>query len=229
MAQGEGRVFERLKASCPEDWQAYTEHDFVRQLASGELPEAAFRHYLAQDYVFLKHFARAYALAATKSETLEEMRAAAGALTALINEELRLHIAFSARWGLDEASLEATEEAPANLAYTRFVLDRGHSGDLLDLLVALAPCVLGYGEIGARLLGQASDQDNPYRPWIETYGGADYQELCAEARAQLDAVARRRIGPAPWDSGRWPSLAECFRTATRLEIGFWDMGLRPEA
>ena len=28
-------------------------------------------------------------------------------------------------------------------------------------------------------------------------------------------------------SGRWPALAETFKVATRLEIGFWDMGLSP--
>ena len=56
-------VFERLKASCPEDWAAYTGHAFVRGLADGSLPETCFRWYLAQDYLFLINFARAYALA----------------------------------------------------------------------------------------------------------------------------------------------------------------------
>ena len=40
------------------------------------------------------------------------------------------------------------EEALGNLAYTRYVLEAGFSGDFLDLMAALAPCVLGYGEIG---------------------------------------------------------------------------------
>jgi thiaminase (transcriptional activator TenA) len=31
-------------------------------LADGSLAEAAFRHYLVQDYLFLTEFARAYAL-----------------------------------------------------------------------------------------------------------------------------------------------------------------------
>jgi len=37
------------------------------------LPEQCFRHYLVQDYLFLIHFARAYALAAYKSETLADI------------------------------------------------------------------------------------------------------------------------------------------------------------
>lgn len=54
-------------------------------------------------------------------------------------------------WGISQQELDSTPEATATLAYTRFVLDRGLAGDILDLRVALAPCVCGYGEIGLRL------------------------------------------------------------------------------
>ena len=37
------------------------------------------------------------------------------------------------------------------LAYTRYVLELGLAGDALDLMVALAPCIAGYAEIGAML------------------------------------------------------------------------------
>jgi thiaminase/transcriptional activator TenA len=113
-------------------------------------------------------------------------------------------------------------ERPENLAYTRFVLEAGHSGDLLDLLAALAPCVLGYGEIGARLL---RDGAAPYRPWIETYGGDGYQAVCREVGGFIDAAVTRRLGRAFETAPRWDRLATRFRTATRLEVGFWDMGL----
>ena len=225
----EGSLADRLRSHCRADWDAYVTHPFVRQLADGSLPEACFRHYLAQDYIFLMHFARAYALAAYKSEDLTEMRQAAASLDALANGEMALHISYCAGWGLSEADLWTMPEDPANMAYTRFVLERGLAGDLLDLLVALAPCVIGYGVIGRRLMADPATKlsDNPYKPWIETYAGDDYQELAGNAVVQLDRVAAKRIGAAPQESGRWPSLAASFAHATRLEIGFWDMGLAP--
>jgi thiaminase/transcriptional activator TenA len=67
-----GSLFARLRAAAADDWEAYTGHEFVRRLADGSLPEECFRHYLIQDYLFLIHFARAYALAAYKSETLNK-------------------------------------------------------------------------------------------------------------------------------------------------------------
>ena len=224
-----GSLFARLKAGCFEDWQAYTRHAFVRQLGDGSLPQACFRHYLVQDYIFLKHFARAYALAVYKSEAIEDMRQAAATLDALLNAEMSLHVRVCAGWGLSEADMLATPEHPANMAYTRFVLERGLAGDLLDLLVALAPCVAGYGEIGLWLKADPATRldGNPYIDWIETYGGADYLDVARAAMAQLERVAEWRLGADSASSGRWPSLQETFTAATRLEIGFWDMGLAP--
>lgn len=224
-------VFDRLKDTCPDDWAAYTGHEFVRRLGAGTLPEACFRHYLVQDYLFLVQFSRAYALAVYKADDLADMRQAATTLDALLNAEMSLHVRTCARWGLSESEMAATPEADANLAYTRYVLEAGMAGDLLDLLVALAPCVVGYGEIGAALLDEAGGAlgSNPYRDWIETYGGADYQGIARAAVAQIDRVAARRLGGDPVRSPRWPALARTFRTATRLEVGFWTMGLAPIA
>lgn len=220
-----GTTFPLLRAAAGHHWPAYTEHAFVAGLGDGTLPEDAFLHYLRQDYVFLIHFSRAWALAVTKGETIAEMRHCAATVHALVDHELSLHIDICARAGITEAELFATEERIENLAYTRFVLDAGHSGDFLDLLVALAPCVMGYGEIGTRLL--AAGSDGPYRQWIETYGGDDYQEVCHAAGALIDGAIARRLGDDPTASPRWASLCKRFTTATRLEVGFWDMGLRP--
>ncbi|MTJ04903.1 MAG: TenA family protein [Sediminimonas qiaohouensis] len=220
-----GRTFQHWREAAGETWAGYVRHDFVRALGDGSLPRAAFLHYLVQDYIFLLHFSRAWALAMTKAETVAQMRTCAATAKALIDDELRLHVRTCAAAGIDEAALVEAEERAENLAYTRFVLDAGHSGDFMDLLAALAPCVLGYGEIGARLTAQAGG--TPYAEWIGTYGGAEYQALCADVGALIDGAAERRLGPAPQGSPRWPQLCRTFTTATRLEIGFWDMGLRP--
>ncbi|MDR9393680.1 MAG: TenA family protein [Roseovarius sp.] len=218
-----GDTFSAWRAAAGADWTAYTRHRFVADLAAGSLPRAAFLHYLVQDYIFLIHFSRAWALAVTKADTIDEMRLCAATMQALIDEEMRLHISTCAEAGIDEATLARAEEAPANLAYTRYVLDAGHAGDFLDLLAALAPCVLGYGEIGHRLIAQTGE--TPYRDWIETYGGAEYQDLCTAVGSLIDGAVSRRLGEVPQSSPRWPALCRRFGMATKLEIGFWDMGL----
>jgi len=218
---GEG-LFGRLRRDAGAAWKAYVGHRFVLALGAGTLPDAAFRHFLRQDYLFLIHFARAYALAGYKSATLADLRAAAAAVTAIVDVEMPLHVAYCAKWGLSEAAMEAEPEAMETIAYTRFVLDRGLAGDRLDLEVALAPCIVGYAAIAAeRIADPATRRDgNPYREWLDMYAGREYQELAGEAQAALDAQFAARGG-----EGRFPALAANFTAAARLEADFWQMGL----
>jgi thiaminase/transcriptional activator TenA len=217
-----GSLFARLRDACASDWAAYTRHEFVRRLGDGSLPEASFRRYLVQDYLFLIHFARAWALAAFKSDTLPDMRAAAAALSGIVDVEMGLHVEFCRGWGLTEADMAAAPEAMETTAYTRYVIERGMAGDVLDLHVALAPCIAGYGEIGLALASDlATKRDgNPYLPWIEMYSGAEYLDVATGAVAQLDRLAAARGGDA-----RFNDLAKTFAHATRLEAAFWQMGL----
>lgn len=215
-------VYARLRDAAGGDWDHYIRHDFVTGIRDGSLPEAAFRHYLIQDYLFLIHFARAYALAAYKSRTLEDIRAAAAVMSGIVETEMGLHVSYCADWGLTEDEMAAAPEATQTMAYTRYVLEAGHAGDLLDLYVALAPCVVGYGEIGAWLAADPDTvmQGNPYASWIEMYAGDEYRDVARGAVDQLERLAGDRVTP-----GREVELVRTFSEATRLEIGFWQMGL----
>jgi thiaminase (transcriptional activator TenA) len=222
----EPALFARLVAASDQGWPAYTRHQFVLRLASGDLPEACFRRYLMQDYVFLIHFARAWGLAIYKSDTVGEMRRAQRLVTATLDVEIGLHIDYCRGWGLSEAAMAREPEAPATIAYTRFVLDCGLAGDRLDLETALAPCIVGYAVIATERIGDPATRlaGNRYREWLEMYAGSDYQGLAKEAIAALDELFERRGG-----EGRFGSLAATFATAARLEADFWQMGLEAAA
>lgn len=95
-------LFGKLRTCAPEAWQSYVCHDFVKQLGNGTLPEAAFKHYLIQDYLFLIQFSRAYALAVYKAEDLYAMRAFSDTVHAILDMEMKLHLEFCEGWGLSE-------------------------------------------------------------------------------------------------------------------------------
>jgi hydroxymethylpyrimidine/phosphomethylpyrimidine kinase len=179
-----------------------------------------------QDYIFLTHFARCYALASYKSTNLTDILLGAKSVC-YIGDEVELHTSYCAEWGIDRATLDSFKEARANLAYTRFTLDCGMTGDALDLYVALAPCLLGYGEVGLRLFNDPQSKSNsPYWKWVLSYASADYQEACREGERLLERLACEH---GLWQAaGRLKKLTDIFRTATKLEIGFWDMGLNIE-
>lgn len=214
--------FDDLKNAYPEEWQAYIEHRFVRELGDGSLAPDAFRHYLKQDYLFLIQFARAFALAAYKSATMSDLRQAKEGLQAILDTELDLHIRYCSEWGISEAELAELPEARATLAYTRYVLDTGNRGDLLDLHVAMSPCMVGYGEIANWLNARQETlrgEANPYDAWIEMYESDEFQEAM---HSEITWLNEQLADVSP---KRFEQLGRIFRDATRLEIDFWEMGL----
>lgn len=216
-------AFARLKRSCAAEWTAYIQHPFVRLLGEGTLAQESFKHYLKQDYLFLVHFARAYGLAVFKSETLTDMRQAKDSLAAVLDTEIGLHIATCREWGIDEAALAQLPEAAATTAYTSYVHERGMQGNLLDLHVAVSPCIVGYAEVATWLAVQpfTKRERNPYRDWIDMYASEDYQKAAHAEAAQIDRLYQAEAAGAP----RFAELANTFAQATRLEIAFWNMGL----
>lgn len=214
------QLFERLRAGAAAPWSRYTGHPFVRALGDGTLPRAKFQLFLIQDYLFLIQYARAWTLLATKLDEPAEMREAMATATALLETELPLHIGTCAGWGIVEAELAAAPPSLELIAYTSYVLATGHSGDALELIVALAPCIAGYAEIAAALApGLAAD--NPYRDWVAAYTGADYLGSVAAALGLMERLARRGGAEA-----RLPRLQRIFTQATECEAAFWETGWR---
>ena len=198
-------LYGRLREQAGAEWQRYVAHPFLNQLSAGTLPQAAFRRYLTQDYLFLIHFARSYALLVSKLRTLPEMRAAAASMNAILGE-LPLHVGYCAEWGLNEDMMARESEAMETVNYTRYVLDIGHSGDALDLLAALLPCVAGYAEIGLGLL------HNPHTAMKTIYKVSTRRSACwnpsgnSAARNQdLPSSAKFSLPRLAWKvtSGRW--------------------------
>ncbi len=214
------------KNHAADAWTRYTEHTFVEGLGDGSLDRSVFMQYLIQDYLFLLHYSRAWAMAVVKAENESEMRTSAAIMNALINEEIQLHIGVCEREGITVADLNAATEAVENLAYTRYAMDAALSGDLADLLAVLAPCMFGYGEIGLRLAAHRDNTTPLYREWIEAYCGDEYQAVCVATATLLETAVRHRLGDDPTLNPRWAGLCQRFVQATTLEADFWSMGFR---
>ncbi|WP_299012984.1 thiaminase II [uncultured Photobacterium sp.] len=209
--------------ACQQDWGNYTQHTFVTLLAKAELNAKAYLHYLKQDFLFLKHYARAYALAIFKSNTLEEMREPLPGLNALLNSEMSHHIEYCSKWGLTESDMETEPEDFGTVCYTRYVLDTGMAGDRIDLFAALAPCAIGYAEIGNQLANwdETKREGNPYKSWIDLYSGEEFQSGVQDTIERLNHM----LNEIPLHSQRGQRLCEIFKTATRMEVAFWQQGL----
>lgn len=219
-------TYQDLIDACQQEWQHYTQHSFVQQLANGTLDQACFLHYLKQDFLFLKQYARAYALAIYKARTLDDMRHALPSVQALLETEMSHHVIYCEQWGLTESDLENEQEDVGTVAYTRYVLDTGMRGDLAELYAALAPCSIGYAAIGHMLITNPSTVivNNPYASWVQLYGGESFQSSVAQSADHFNHL----ISHIDVHSAQGQHLIHIFRTATRMEIAFWQQGLNAQ-
>jgi len=113
------------------------------------------------------------------------MKVSANTVNGLINFEMDLHMDLCESYGISKIDLKNANEENENIAYTRYVLETGYSGDLLDLMAALIPCVLGYGEIGLNNRN-AKPKEYMYKKWLDTYSSKEYQKICNEVPKMFD-------------------------------------------
>ncbi|MCX8650497.1 thiaminase II [Gilliamella sp. B2776] len=213
--------FYSLIKSCQADWDHYIQHEFIQRLGKGTLDITCFQHYLKQDYLFLFNFSRAWGLAVYKSHDLAEMKQSLNSLKTIVEVELDFHIEYCKRWRITENELNTLTEARANMAYTQYVLDVGLKGDILDLHIVLAPCLIGYGMIANWLKKQHwyNAKNNPYSSWIKMYVTKEFQQAMQNEIAWID---QRLLNI---DTNRLEQLKTLFKHATQLEADFWQMGL----
>ena len=101
-------------------WKQYVEHEFVQQLAQGVLPKACFQHYLKQDYIYLFHYSRAFALGVFKARNFAEMDMPRKTLDILC-QEIQLHLDYCRQWDISEQEIFQTPESAACISYTRYL------------------------------------------------------------------------------------------------------------
>ncbi len=198
-------------------WDAQLEHPFVRGIADGTLDEALFAHWVRQDYLYLKDFARIFAWAVAKADRLESMGWYAEVLHLTLNTEMQLHRDYAERFGIAPVELEAERMWPTTRAYTDFLLRTAADGDMLDLLAALLPCSWGYLHIARTMKTWGPSPDDRYADWVEMYASDEFAEATDWLRGELDRLG---VGISADKRRR---LAEIFEVSSRYEWRFWQM------
>lgn len=209
---------DRFRSECAEIWESLHGHAFIRELAVGTLPPEKFRFYVEQNLMYLPEYARTMALGAARAEGAAEMKAWADALANILDNEIPENRELLRRvidLGAEDCG-GALAMAPANVAYTGFLVSVGQSGGPVEIMAAIVPCTWSYGDIAARLAGSVGEHP-VYAEWIRFFGSPEYDAIVDRVKRQLEELA------AGADERFLPRLSATFRTSTRLERAFWDM------
>ena len=203
--------------------QSILEHPFVRGIGRGDLDVERFKHYVAQDYVYLVDYARVLALGAARAPELDVMSWFAGLLDETLNTEMELHRGFCAQFGISREELEYTRPAPTTVAYTSYLLRVASQGSFGELAASLLPCQWGYWEIGEHLTRQGAPSQAPlYAEWVAMYSSDEFRDLALHLRELTDAIGNV-ASPA-----EQAAMEAAYVTSLRLEYQFWNMAWNKE-
>ena len=219
-----GSFLTRLLDDAAPIWTKIFTHPFLTELAAGTLPLEKFRFYLQQDHAYLHGFCRFLGAAVAKAETLDQMRWLSDLLAAEFTIEVAMQRALAPRIGLRPDALARAEPVPTTTAYTAYLLSVAATGSIREIVAAMAPCLLSYVAIGARLADQLiSCPVEVYRDWCAAYTDDAARHLADDLTARVNALG------AEASTEERGKMERHFRTASRFEYLFWEMAYTMEA
>jgi thiaminase (transcriptional activator TenA) len=209
-----------LREQADRIWAGLHAHPFLGELTRGTLPLEKFRFFIEQDLLFLPAFARCMAMGAAKSASDAELEFFSRQLDGIISMEIpsnRRLLEQVRRMGAEDRS-GSLGMAPANVAYTSFLLATAAAGGPLEITAAILPCSWSYVEIARGLKDELAGHP-VYSDWVGFYLQDTEADLVLNMRETFDDMTREA---ALGERGR-RRLAEIFMTSSRLEGMFWDM------
>lgn len=190
-------------------------HPFNKELAAGTLSRQAFAHYMVQDSLYLRGYARVLALAAAKAPSSDEILECAKAAEVAIVVERALHAGYLDQFGISATQVEVAEATPACEAYVNFMLATAATDSFGVLVAAILPCFWLYQDVGTEI-AKNTVANNFYQAWIDTYSDEGFAAATARMRAIVDAAAE--VAGAP----ERMRMTAAFMRCAQHEWLFWE-------
>jgi thiaminase/transcriptional activator TenA len=186
-------------------------HPFSQRLADGTLTPEVFRFYLQQDSIYIKKYAEAMNILASKApnEEIKEL------FSRLSVESYELEHIFQEEL-FQEYQVEPVEiMQPACLAYSSYLIATISSSSFLEGLASLLPCFWVYLENG-RNIAKNSVNDNPYQAWIDTYVSEEFIQQTELVKKYVNEYSKNL------SSKEINNLTDIFSYSCRLDLQFMD-------
>jgi len=203
-------------------YQAILAHPFLTGMTDGSLPHDCFAFYVTQDALYLQRYASVLAAVSSRAPDTAGTEMFARHAAEVIGVERELHGPLLADLGVDPATMGTAEPAPTTLAYTSYLLAAASGGTYAEGVGAVLPCYWIYWEVGKALQRRGSP-DARYQRWIDMYASDSFGQTVQDVLAVAD-----KFGPG-LTSHDCALVHRHFRTTSRYEWMFWDMGYRKES
>lgn len=211
------KTTERLLNATSEIWKAYNEHPFVTGIQNGTLDKEKFRYYIVQDYLYLKDYAKTFAVGVAKAKSVETARLFTGYID-VMNGELDVHSGYMGKFGVTQEEIDGAKPFLDNLSYTSYMLRVAYEEGETEILAAILPCAYSYEVIAKKIVENCPESidDIFYGDWIREYASDKY---AAGNSALLDALNRLSEN---YTESQIARLIDVFVVCSRYELDFWQ-------
>lgn len=201
-------LYQKLIAANSQLWSDYTKHQFVDQITSGELKIEKFKFYLGQDYLYLKAYRNCFIHMAQHANTENERSYFER------NTIGQIEGGMTSMFDVDTESINLSTATANYINYLNKILVAGSS---LEKLVAIAPCVIGYGVLGAEIAKTEPTAGNQYQTWIDTYASNEYQD---EVNQYIELLNNYQV-----TDEQFRTLDDIFKKVCEYEVAFFDQAI----
>jgi thiaminase/transcriptional activator TenA len=200
-------------------WNGYLVHPFLLELADGSLPEEKIKRYIIEDSLYLKGYARVFAIGLLKAQSMADMVLMSKMITGTVEGEYATRDRYLKGFGMNPDDWEQFIPSKENQAYVDFMIQCAEEGELPEVLAATLPCMLSYCYIGRELVKKDPNgvKQSRYADIIDDYANDAYYESCQKNIAYADRIFENL------SDERKEKLKAMFRKASEYEMDFWEM------
>ena len=169
------KTSERLLNASKTIWDAYNEHPFVLGIQNGTLERDKFRYYIMQDFLYLKDYAKTYAVGVAKAKSVETANLFAKYIN-VMNGELDVHKGYMGKFAVTQEEIDAMKPSLDNLSYTSYMVRVAYDESEVEVLAAVLSCAYSYEVIAKKIVANRPESvDDPfYGDWIRGYASDEY-------------------------------------------------------
>ncbi len=200
-------------------WNDFNNHPFVKGIADGSLEKEKFKHYIIQDTLYLKDYARAFLIGAAKSEDMEVMSFLATGGCNMINSQDDVNKRYMRRMGLTLEEIYSTPFSLDNLSYVSYMIRIAYEGGAAEALAAIMPCALSYEAIAKRMIANNPKcvENSFYGDFISNYARDAFHENNEKMILLIDNLSK------DYDEDRKKNLVDIFVRSSEYEMLFWNL------
>lgn len=212
------KVTEQMLEATKGIWNQYNEHPFVKGIEDGSLDKDKFKYYIMQDYLYLKEYAKVFALGVAKAKSIETANLFAKYIE-VMNGELDIHSGYMGKLKVRQEEIDTIQPSLDNLSYTSYMLRVAYEEGEVEILAAILSCAYSYEVIAKKIVENNSNSINDefYGDWIKGYASNEYASGNVILLEMMDKLTR------DYTEVQRNHLVDIFVACSRYELAFWQM------